>query len=72
MIQVSRISPMTGKINTLDLDVMQTQLDELKSPRRRAIQDIFPNLTAAEREFLLSGYTAEDWAKMFPPEEDGK
>lgn len=69
--KVSRRSPLTGKVNTMDLDVTQAQLDELKLPgsQRRLVQEIFPNLTPAEREFLLTGYTQEDWEFMFPPEE---
>jgi hypothetical protein len=34
------------------------------------IQDVFPELSVDEREFLQSGNTPEDWAKMFPPKED--
>jgi hypothetical protein len=33
------------------------------------VQDAFPNLTAAEREFLMTGITDEEWKKAFPPEE---
>jgi hypothetical protein len=36
----------------------------------RLIQDIFPGLTADQREFIKTGYTAEDWARMFPSAED--
>lgn len=37
---------------------------------RRMIQDAFPTLSAAEREFILSGTTPEEWGKMFPKEDD--
>jgi|TARA_Y100000310_G_scaffold11010_1_gene11649 hypothetical protein len=30
------------------------------------IQDILPNLDKAEREFLISGTTPEEFAEMFP------
>jgi hypothetical protein len=36
------------------------------------IQDALPHLTNEEREFLMTGYTPEDWVKMFPPEDEGK
>jgi hypothetical protein len=62
---VSRQSPFTGKINEMDLDVTPAQLAELASPDRRLIQQIFPNLTSAEREFVKTGYTQEDWDQMF-------
>lgn len=66
--KVSKRSPLTGQTNTLDLDLTEEQFAELQSPNRRLIQDIVPHLTPAEREFLMTGYTAEDWAVMFPPE----
>lgn len=37
-------------------------------PNRPHIQDIFPYLTPAERELLISGICGECWEKMFPPE----
>jgi len=38
----------------------------------RSIQDSFRFLTTDEREFIQSGTTPEEWAKMFPPEEEEK
>lgn len=68
---VTRRSPLSRRETTLDLDVSIDQMEEFQlSIRRRTIQDIFPNLTAEQREFILTGYTPEDWAKMFPPEEE--
>lgn len=70
--EISRISPLTGLTNTMKLDITYDQLNELNAPKnaRRCIQDIFPKLNVAEREFLLTGYTPEDWAMIFPPEEE--
>ena len=62
---VSRQSPFTGLFNEMDLDVTPEQLAELRSPDRRLVQEIFPNLTSAEREFVKTGYTQEDWDQMF-------
>lgn len=69
--KITRTSPLSGP-HTLDLNVTQAQMDELQSPTRRMIQDIFPNLNDAEREFLLTGYTQEDWDAMFPKEDEGE
>jgi len=65
--KISRKSPRTGKINTWDVDVTQEQLDELAKPKgeRRKVQEIVPNLNEHEREFLLTGFTIEDWDIMF-------
>lgn len=68
---VTKKSPMTGKDNTLDLDITPEQLAEIETRgRARLIQEIVPHLSDAEREFLLTGYTQEDWNAMFPPEEE--
>ena len=67
---IQRISPRTGNMNEMDLDVTQAQLDELElpGPQRRLVQDIFPNLTPAQREFIKTGLTQEDWDAIFPPD----
>lgn len=39
-------------------------------PNRPHIQDIFPYLTPAERELLISGTCGECWEKMFSHLED--
>lgn len=68
---ITRTSPLTGVATTMDLPVTQEQLDEMALPGRirRMVQDILPDLTPAQREFIKTGYTEADWLKMFPPEE---
>lgn len=63
---ITRRSPYTGRDSTMDLPVTQAQLDEmaLPGPERRCVQDIFPDLTQGEREFIKTGYTEADWAEM--------
>ena len=34
------------------------------------IQEAFPDLSKQDREFLVSGYSAEGWNQLFPPEEE--
>jgi hypothetical protein len=64
---VHRASPMTGVVNTMDIDITDEQwADYVHS--RRPIQHVLPHLPPEEREFLISGYTPDDWRKMFPPE----
>jgi hypothetical protein len=69
---VSRISPLTKKWNTMELKVTPEQMQELTSPGRRMIQQIFPELSAPEREFLLTGHSPEDWKKIFGAEDTSK
>ena len=67
---ITRTSPLTGQDTTLDLPVTQQQLDEYYSrPRNRLVQEIFANLTAPQREFIMTGYTADDWEELFGSDE---
>ena len=60
---ISKKSPVTGKMNTMDLNVTHDQL--LSWQRGRHIQNVMPQLTPDEREFLISGCTPEDWKELF-------
>lgn len=67
--QITKVSPLTGKSNTMDLPVTQEQIDRWQR-REGLIQNIMPDLSPDQREFLMSGYTPEDWATLFPPEDE--
>ena len=66
MVEVTRISPLTGNVNKMYLDITQEQIAEWNAPaqERRLIQDIFPNLNDDEREFIMTGYTPADWRNL--------
>ena len=65
MVEVERVSPLTGNINKMYLDVTPEQVAEWNNPQRtKLIQDIFPNLTQDEREFIMTGYIIADWKAM--------
>jgi hypothetical protein len=65
MREVIRTSPLTGITNTMYMDISDDQILEWHNPNRtRLIQDIFPNLTEDEREFIMTGYTPSDWKEM--------
>lgn len=34
------------------------------------IQDVFPELTEDEREFIMSGITIEEWTELYGPDDD--
>ena len=68
MILLERKSPKTGKVNSMILDTTKEALDSYYAGEG-LIQVIFPQLNENEREFIKSGYTAEDWDEIFPPEE---
>ena len=70
MVPVTRTSPLTGKRNTMALDVTVSDYEAWIGGK--LAQDAFPHLNAEEREFLKTGYTPEDWAVMFPQDEDAE
>ena len=60
----------------IELHVYEKDVEEYMSPNRRHIQDIFPYLSAPERELLLSHICPDCWHDMFDDdneeEEEGK
>ena len=48
--KITRIDPFTQKENTMELDITQAQLDRWQNGE--LIQNVFPYLTADEREFI--------------------
>ena len=70
MIQVTRQSVITKKINTMELPITQEHLDLYETVGDMLIQDAFPNLDKEQREFLLSGITPQEWNDTFGEEDD--
>ena len=60
---ITRQSPLTGKVNQMDIDIIPEQYELWE--KGMLIQDAMPDLTAEEREFLISGSTPQDWEEMF-------
>ena len=58
---------LTGKVRTKNLPITETQLE--KWANGEIIQNVFPNLSADDREFLISGSTAEEWEKFYSEED---
>lgn len=63
--KVTRTSMVTGITRTIELPVTQEQIDVYHTGMG-LLQDVFPNLTPGEREFIKSGITAEEWDLVFP------
>ena len=61
---ITRTSMATGKTHTMDLPISQEKLDSWEKGKG-LIQDIFPELTADQREFLITGMTQEEWDDLF-------
>ena len=62
--KVTRTSQVSGITHTLDLDITEAQLRSYNSGRK-LLQEAFPHLDSDSREFIKSGITPEEWAKIF-------
>ena len=59
---ITKTSPLTGMLNTMDIDVTELQIAQWE--RGMLIQEAMPLLTRDEREFIMTGFTAADWEAM--------
>jgi hypothetical protein len=58
---------LSGNSHTLDLPVSNLQLHRFE--QGASITACFPTLTAAQREFIKTGITEEEWNGMFAEDE---
>tara|TARA_R110000772_G_C13171452_1_gene427101 strand:+ start:435 stop:638 length:204 start_codon:yes stop_codon:yes gene_type:complete len=61
-------SVLTGQSNVRDLDITEDQL--LRWLNGALIQRAFPQLSADDREFIITGILPEEWDLHFPEEEE--
>lgn len=67
VMQITRRSEVSGRDNTMDLPVTEQQLINwlgTKDSPGQLIQHVMPHLSNEQREFLISGCTPEEWAKV--------
>jgi hypothetical protein len=63
---VTMESMLTGKVNYMDIPVAVERLNAYFSGERKGlIQNLFPELSADQREFLMTGSTPEEWEAAF-------
>ena len=64
---ITKISSLTGIEHTLNINITQDELLRVENRRNSTelIQNIVPNLTMDEREFLMTGITNEEWIRIF-------
>jgi hypothetical protein len=60
---ITRTSRLTGKTSVMDLNITQVQLDAWVDGE--LVQNAMPQLSAEEREFLMTGITAAEWDSVF-------
>jgi hypothetical protein len=60
--QMTRTSLWSGITRTRDLDITPEQIEAWEGGM--VLQDAMPQLSPADREFLISGLTEEEWTAM--------
>jgi hypothetical protein len=67
---ITRLSPVSFRENTMVMEIDPKDLGRYNAGG--LVQDCFPYLTPAEREFIISGCTQEDWFSLFGPDNFGE
>jgi hypothetical protein len=65
---ITRTSYISKIERTKDLPITKEQFIDWE--KGGLAQDVFPDLTADEREFIVSGITPEEWEGLFKAEDD--
>ena len=60
---ITRTSSLSGNTSSMEIEVTQEQLSSWESGV--LIQNAMPNLSADEREFIMTGITPEEWDSAF-------
>jgi hypothetical protein len=66
--KITRKSPISGNVNTLDLNITDEQMADWYSGT--LVQDAFPQLTPSEREFIITGILDSEWNDVIGEEID--
>ena len=66
--KITRTSKFSGIERTLDLPITEAQLSDWTNGT--LIQKAMPELTADEREFIMTGVTAEEWSNEFGDDDE--
>ena len=61
--QIKRTSQVTGITRTRDIDVTKEQL--VRWEAGALIQDVMGHLSAADREFIITGITDDEWQTLY-------
>lgn len=65
---ITRKSMLSGIERTIEIPVTKEQIDKWESGA--LAQEAFPNITPAQREFIMTGVTDDEWDSAFSEEDD--
>jgi hypothetical protein len=63
MMLITRVSPISGKEHTLELNVVPQQIAAWM--KGMYAQRAMPYISPAEREFVMTGITPEEWQEAY-------
>ena len=67
---VERKSIVSGKVYQMDINITEEQLFNFINGRSGLAQEVFPDLSIDEREFIISGIHPTEWNELFGNEEE--
>ena len=62
---VERQSIVSGKMYQMDINITPEQLFDFLNGKSGLAQEAFPELSADEREFIISGIHPTEWHELF-------
>ena len=64
---ITKKSQLTGLESTLDINITLDELSRVENrfETKELLQNIVPNLSTGDREFLKTGITPDDWEREF-------
>ena len=62
---VERKSIVSGKMYQMDINITPEKLFDFLNGKSGLAQDAFPELSADEREFIISGIHPTEWMELF-------
>ena len=66
---IGACSQLSGKTHQMEIDVSEKQITLWQEGA--LIQDVMPNLTPDEREFIMTGITPAEWDEAFAQSDVG-
>jgi hypothetical protein len=69
---IKRTSLISKVEREMEIEVTETQMERFENRHitGELIQEIFPDLSASDREFILTGITDEEWNNLFEEDDD--